>query len=303
MQKSASKGRLSAQDSKSSRTSKGRKETQEESINEEEEPEVVLLAWQVVSEDFLTDAAKLSVEDVLIKFAEVLSYPNHRESLQEAALLDVYVAAYWLGKEQEFSNQQLSSFITVLHKLIGNCKDGVSLAENITEFQQLLVDVGITDKCPLGQFSREQAKWLTDYIMTSIFQHYHLYQYLFTEVQEEERITLKLPMNVPPPSSSFMPPPLEEAIPESFYQKYVNPHPKLPEESEPHSDVATRLSEEALTVAADVLEGVTAGEVKNVIEKIAATTITSFQNEVIQKLQDKEKSIIKQLNQIEKTVK
>ena len=101
-------------------------------------------------------------------------------------------------------------------------------------------------------------------------------------------------MNVPPPSSSFMPPPLEEAIPESFYQKYVNPHPKLPEESEPHSgiyvaiylisdvrhcaiDVATRLSEEALTVAADVLEGVTAGEVKNVIEKIAATTITSFQ--------------------------
>lgn len=46
------------------------------------------------------------------------------------------------------------------------CTDGVSVAENITEFQQLLVGVGITDKCPLGQFSREQAKWLTDYIMT-----------------------------------------------------------------------------------------------------------------------------------------
>jgi len=29
------------------------------------------------------------------KFAEVLSYPNHRESLQEAAVIDAYVAAYW----------------------------------------------------------------------------------------------------------------------------------------------------------------------------------------------------------------
>jgi len=40
-------------------------------------------------------------------------------------------------------------------------------------------------------------------------------------------------------------------------------------------DVAARLSDEALTT--DVLEGVTAGEVKSVVEKIAATTITSFQ--------------------------
>jgi len=38
-------------------------------------------------------------------------------------------------------------------------------------------------------------------------------------------------MNVPPSSSLFMPPPLEEAIPESFYQNYVNPQPKPPEET------------------------------------------------------------------------
>ena len=90
-----------------------------------------------------------------------------------------------------------------------------------------------------------------------------------------------------------MPPPLEEAIPESFYQNYVNPQPKPPEEAVPDSGmqvatyllpiasgiigVAARLSGEALTVATDVLEGVTAGEVNSVIQKIAATTITNFQ--------------------------
>ena len=43
---------------------------------------------------------------------------------------------------------------------------GMSMMENIGEFQKLLVGVGITEKCPLGQFSKEQAKWLTEYIMS-----------------------------------------------------------------------------------------------------------------------------------------
>ena len=80
------------------------------------------------------------------KLAKALSYNSHKECLCEAALLDIYVAAYWypammymmcvcmstnqfldwvglrFGKEQKFNNQQLSGFFTVLHKLIGNCK-------------------------------------------------------------------------------------------------------------------------------------------------------------------------------------
>ena len=44
--------------------------------------------------------------------------------------------------------------------------DGMNMMENIGEFQKLLVGVGITEKCPLGQFSKEQAKWLTEYIMS-----------------------------------------------------------------------------------------------------------------------------------------
>lgn len=40
------------------------------------------------------------------------------------------------------------------------------MMENIEEFQKLLVGAGMTDKCPLGQFSKEQVKWLTDYVMS-----------------------------------------------------------------------------------------------------------------------------------------
>lgn len=40
------------------------------------------------------------------------------------------------------------------------------MMENIEEFQKLLVGVGTTEKCPLGQYSKAQAKWLTDYVMS-----------------------------------------------------------------------------------------------------------------------------------------
>ena len=72
----------------------------------------VKLAWKIVSEELLTEMAKLNIEDVAMyalyspiirnstcvhsfsKLASVLSYTNHKECLREAALLDVYVAAY-----------------------------------------------------------------------------------------------------------------------------------------------------------------------------------------------------------------
>lgn len=40
------------------------------------------------------------------------------------------------------------------------------MMENVEEFQKLLVGAGITEKCPLGQFSKQQARWLTEYVMS-----------------------------------------------------------------------------------------------------------------------------------------
>lgn len=252
------------------------------------------------------------------KLAQALSYTNHKECLREAALVDVYVAAYWFGKEQKFSNHQLSSFFTVLHKLIGNCKSGMNMMENVEEFQKLLVGVGITEKCPLGQFSKQQARWLTEYVMsrcksdlsillikfnvfTSLFQHYCLYQYLLTEGQVEETISMKFPICLPPSCSSLTLPPLEEAVPEQFYLQYVNPPVPSAEPTRIESDSVTKLAEETISLLdPDVLDGVNTADVKRVLDKIAAGTITNFENEVIQKIKDKEKSIVKQLNQIVK---
>lgn len=271
-------------------------------VDEDEGPDYEQLAWQVIPEELLVEMSKLSIEDVAIKLAKVLSYTNHKESLREAALLDVCVAAYWFGKEQKLTNHQLSAFFTVLHKLIGNCKSGMSMMENIGEFQKLLVGVGITEKCPLGQFSKEQAKWLTEYIMSSLFQHYGLYQYLLNERQDEETVSMKLPICIPPSCSSLTLPPLEEAVSEQFYLQYINPPAPSPEPTV--SDSVTNMAEENINlVEPDILDGVSAAEVKTVIDKIAAGAITNFENEVIQKIKDKEKSIVKQLNQIEKTVK
>ena len=69
----------------------------------------------------------------------------------------------------------------------------LSLCENIKELQTLMSNVGVPDTpTSLECFTTEVASMTLQYIQTSLFQHYSLFQYLYTEEQETEMHTAQV---------------------------------------------------------------------------------------------------------------
>lgn len=70
---------------------------------------------------------------------------------------------------------------------------GLSLGENLKELQSLLSGVGVPNApTPLECFTSETGSTVLQYLQTTLFQHYHLFQCLVTEEQEEETRTLQV---------------------------------------------------------------------------------------------------------------
>lgn len=311
MSRSSSRTKLAA----SSRTNlKGSKSKRKENSADEPgegvvEP-VAQLAWTVLSEGVVQELSVLTdVEDVAKKLAHVLSLTQHDVSLQEAALLDYYVAGYWFAKEMKFTSEQTSAFFTVLHTFMENLKEKeYSLTDSLKELQQLMSNVGGgsgSAQSSLQCFSSETAVATVQYMQSTIFQHYHLFQLLFSEQQQEEKLNEELQIEVPPDPLLLCPPPLEEAIPLELYQRCL-----LPKSAE-HS--TEEVSTDAQTMAGDVedstkmgtdnealLLSISAEELASVMDTVASSALKSFQDGVQQKIKQKEESFMSRITKLEK---
>ena len=75
-----------------------------------------------------------------------------------------------------------------------NIAKQLSLCDNYKEFEQIVGTVGVPDSktCSLKCFTNDVGIDAVRYISRSLFQHYHLYQYLFTGEQEEETVTMRV---------------------------------------------------------------------------------------------------------------
>ncbi len=69
-----------------------------------------------------------------------MNTPLQLIDLREAAMLDYYVSAFWWGREQEFSIEQLSAFFTVVHTLLNNIK-GKALFACCVSFRRLIFGI------------------------------------------------------------------------------------------------------------------------------------------------------------------
>lgn len=64
------------------------------------------------------------------------------------------------------------------------------MGENLRELHTLMFNVGVTNVAtPLECFTSELVVTVLHYLQSTLFQHYLLFQYLFTEGQEEETHT------------------------------------------------------------------------------------------------------------------
>ncbi|KAI0207285.1 Ciliary-associated calcium-binding coiled-coil protein 1 [Lamellibrachia satsuma] len=225
-----------------------------------EEEEKPTLAFKVLNAEQTKELSEIDdVDQLEAKLAEAMSITGHLTDLKAATVLDYYVAAFWWGKEQNFNVEQLSSFFTVVHTLLENIKEKtLTLLDNLKEFKRMLAGVGLLPLPPqpeqesmhtvaetqsltemtgpppvpttvLDCFNIVQAKAMSDYLHSSIFKHYKLYEYMFSHTQAEELIGTDLEVEVPKLAEMPWPPPLEEGLSDEIYHTYIDiPPPKSP---------------------------------------------------------------------------
>ncbi|XP_077114895.1 ciliary-associated calcium-binding coiled-coil protein 1 isoform X2 [Ranitomeya variabilis] len=148
-------------------------------------------------------------------------------NLKEAVLVDYYVSGFCWGKDKNFNLQQLGGLMGLLHLLMENVQDKrMSLAENILELARALRGIGHSlqkDKGKLTFFNVDQAKDIINYFKISLFQHYKLYECMFTVPRDQMVVGSEQIVEVAKPAETPFPVPLEEGIPHEVYEKFVAP--------------------------------------------------------------------------------
>ncbi|XP_022807450.1 uncharacterized protein C10orf107 homolog isoform X3 [Stylophora pistillata] len=268
-------------------------------IKEEEDKES--LAWKVLSEEQTQTLKELTVHELEVKLAELLSIENYHISLPEACVLDYYVAGFWFAKEQNFTLQQISAFFTLLKEMLDNVKEKqFSLVDSIQKFKSLLAGIGV-ENCALNGglecFDVNQAKLITDYFTDSLFQHYKLYQFLFTQKPQEEVVISELEVEVPPLASIPFPPPLDEGMTEEMWREHVMTPPQSPQPEEQKEGEMDQAGEEALSdnlahvkdqAAENILSSLEPAQVKDILRKVADEVLGNLQAEVEAQLKERE---------------
>ncbi|XP_074614391.1 ciliary-associated calcium-binding coiled-coil protein 1-like isoform X2 [Acropora palmata] len=303
--KSSEKERRKSASKRDSATSRNKPQS-------EEEAEKVSLAWKVLTEEQTQSMKELTVHELEVKLAEMLLIENYHISLPEACILDYYVAGFWFAKEQNFTLQQISAFFTLLKVMLDNIKEKqFSLVNNIQKFRLLLAGIGVENCSQNGGlecFDVNQAKVITDYFIDSFFQHYKLYQFLFTQEPQEEVVLSELTVEVPPLATVPFPPPLDEGMTEEMWREHLMTPPQAPEvdkqeegevnihETEAHSGELTNPDSETID---DLLASIKPEQLKSLVNKAADEFLGNFKVEVETRLRERETFLLSKMGKLQ----
>merc|ERR1712227_298006 len=275
------------------------------------------LAWKVLNDvqtkEILETETVNQLQECILK---QMSFPNYECDLKEGILLDYYVSAMWWAKEQTFSSEQTSAFFTVVQTALDNLKDQqLDVPPALVEFKKMLVGCGLENAENSGGldcFDSSQAKSITEYLFTSLFQHYRLYEFVFSATQAEEIIGTDLEVEVAPGADLPWPPPLEEALIGDIHNDLLATPvtSPVPDEAGADEDGAGDGAESSLSMSelsaadtqreADILAQLSAEEVKKIMQEVCDQMLQGLQTDIAQKLRDKENAFINRINKIHK---
>lgn len=261
------------------------------------------LAFKYLSAEHTNELMPLPVLQIQLRLKEIFKLDSNEIDLREASTLDYYTSAIYWGIQKKFTAQQLSGFFSVIYILLDNIKEKqMNMVDNVNELKKMLVGIGLDDvkSAGLDFFDLNHAKLITEYVYTTLFQHYSLYSFMFSHTQAEEIIGTDLTVEVAKAADVPFPPPLDEGVTEEMHSLYIATPPPTPspEPEEEQPDPAKEL-EESVTQA-DLFSQLTPEDVREVIESVAKEMLGSLQNDVAAKLRDKESIIIQRINKIHK---
>ncbi|XP_034291206.1 ciliary-associated calcium-binding coiled-coil protein 1 isoform X1 [Pantherophis guttatus] len=278
----------------------------EDKFNKDEE----VMAWRFLSFAEVSIMLEQDVAGVEKSLEEFLNLTHRLTSLKEAALLDYYVSGFWWAKGLEFSSVQVGGFLTLLNLLLDNLETyHMTLEENIQELASTMAGIGLSNSEISGGFeffTVDQAKAIINYVKSSLFQHYTLYEYLFHSPREEVVIGDEKVVELVKPSKMPFPAPLEEGLPSDIYFKFVALTAGEEEEEEeeeeeakgPEGVLAEVPAEEQVTV--DPLMGYTIEDVRSLLGQLTNDLISNIQSEIYEKLQMQEDTYSTRIEKLKK---
>ncbi|XP_025029622.1 ciliary-associated calcium-binding coiled-coil protein 1 [Python bivittatus] len=262
------------------------------------------MAWNFLSLAEVSIMLEQDVAGVQKSMEEFLNLKHRLTSLKEAALLDYYVSGFWWARGLEFSSVQLGGFLALLNLLLDNLETRhMTLEENIQELADAMAGIGQAHSEISGGFeffTVGQAKAIINYLKSSLFQHYALYEYLFHSPREELVIGDENVVELVKPANTPFPAPLEEGLPCDIYSTFVALTPE--EEDLTKEQEGAVLPEEPTEIqgAADPLMGYTVEEVRLVLGQVTNEIISSIQSEIYEKLQMQEDIYSARIEQLKK---
>lgn len=171
-------------------------------------------------------------EELATLIEKWMALPECTDNLQQAIVRDYYIGVAWCARENKMTPQQASALVALMGILLDNCKTkNMPLEENVAVFQDLMRKSSSTDSVfvdPVeGMGENQQVKvWdfpttvvqtITEFVTSSIFQHYRMFQQLFHGVREEEKSEVGLLITVPSDLA-----PLDEAMAQSEWDDHFN---------------------------------------------------------------------------------
>ena len=151
----------------------------------------------------------VNLDEMELYFSKMLSLNNYSIDLKEGIFLDFFFTQYWWASEQvKFSNEQVSIYYSIAHKLFENLKGNTTflfpyshifiawsiffvfeekrmkLDDNLLEFQCIMSD--LCEKPSM--FRDDQIKQIISNMCETFFQQYKMYEYILDESQPEIEI-------------------------------------------------------------------------------------------------------------------
>lgn len=291
-------------------TTKQRDRAAKDKADDETLKKSTALAFQVLSSEVSEELLGMTALEMESKLKSVFNL-NPCTELIDGAVLDYYVGATYWSKQQGHTAQQLSGFFSVIFTLLEKIRDEkLTLVETFLAFRKMLV--GITadltadlESGGLEFFNADQAKAITKYLHSSLFQHLKLYDLMFRQSQSMEVLSIDLSVEVPPPAEIPFPPPLDEGIEEEIYKEYLSlPTPNLPQSTDDikplieTEEAVTPIEVELPQEVKDIFCKLTPEDVKGLVEEVSQEVLQTLQCGVETKIRQYENTMISRINKI-----
>ncbi|KAM9463037.1 ciliary-associated calcium-binding coiled-coil protein 1 [Clarias gariepinus] len=261
--------------------------------------------WPRLSCENIKLLMKLSVDQVQRRFADVLDLKKHQTCVNEASLLSYFVTGFWWAKQMNFTSQQISFIMALLQLLLDNIKDQhMSFADNLKEFTRMLLTTRQSSRSASTTFNPlfdvDQIKSITDYFMSSLFQHYSLYEFLFTHPRDDMLLTMERTIEIVN-SADFITP-LEEGTPVDDLH-HGAPSPA----SSPDQDLDTSMEKNGEKSGEceqgerhENLESFSVEDVREVLGEVTREMLVKLQADFSEKLHIQEKTYTARLESLKK---